>query len=263
MVERPETWGLKDWWPRWISIDWGYKHPSAAYWHTLTDAGQTLTYREFVRSGLDPRALGREIAARSAARGGRERIADVYLSPDAFAERTAARTIAEELGDELAAGGLPRPAPADDDRVGGWRLCYQMLRGGSARIGANCTALIRCLPLLTYDEKKAEDCAKIDDPLSDSGAIIDEQTASGDDAPDGWRYGLKSWHSPGRKPLGERVAERMESAQKQREDTGSGRTADPTAVAMMAQKALAEERKKDKPVPLVTRGRWRRNHPRL
>lgn len=263
MVKRPESFELKDWWPRWISIDWGYKHPSAVHWHALNDDGRTHTYRELVRSQLDARALGRAIAARTVTDRGRERIANVYLSPDAFAERTAARTIAEELGDELAAAKLPRPEPADNDRMGGWRLMYQMLRSGGWEIGDNCAALIRCLPLLTYDEKDGEDCAKIDDPLSDSGAVIDAETASGDDAPDSARYGLKSWHSPGRKPLGTRVSERIDAAQKQREDLGLPRQTDPTAVAMMAQKAAADERKKDRPVPLMTRKRWGRNRPRF
>ena len=28
----------KPWWPRWISIDWGFEHPSAAYWHAAVPA---------------------------------------------------------------------------------------------------------------------------------------------------------------------------------------------------------------------------------
>ena len=244
---------FKPWNPRWISIDWGYKHPAAVYWHALGDDGRTRTYREFVQSQMDPRALGRQIVAGTAEAGGGARIADVFLSPDAFARRTDARTIAEELGDELARGGLPRPRPADDDRVGGWRLMYQMLRAGSWEIGAGCSALIRTLPLLTYDEKRPEDCAKIDDPLADSGAVISGETASGDDAPDAARYGLKSWHAMGRKPLEVRVAERIEAVQQVREETGIGRTADPTAMAMIAQKAAAEEQKRDRRAPLMNR----------
>jgi phage terminase large subunit len=32
-VIRAEEIHLQPWWPRWISIDWGFEHPSAAYWH--------------------------------------------------------------------------------------------------------------------------------------------------------------------------------------------------------------------------------------
>src|SRR6267378_4081997 len=30
---RLEELRLESWWPRWISIDWGFQHPSAVYWH--------------------------------------------------------------------------------------------------------------------------------------------------------------------------------------------------------------------------------------
>src|SRR6266478_65415 len=109
---RPEELRLEPWWPRWISIDWGFQHPSAVYWHCAIpqavtrgswpapreDSAQSfshgsrntehgsriVTYREFVQSGLSPRMLAQGIAERS----GRERISDVFLSPDAFAHRT-------------------------------------------------------------------------------------------------------------------------------------------------------------------------------
>ena len=32
-VGRAEQIDWKPWWPRWISIDWGFEHPAAAYWH--------------------------------------------------------------------------------------------------------------------------------------------------------------------------------------------------------------------------------------
>ncbi len=40
-VVRAEQIDWKDWWPRWISIDWGFEHPSAAYWHTAVPPGNT------------------------------------------------------------------------------------------------------------------------------------------------------------------------------------------------------------------------------
>ncbi len=62
--------------------------------------------------------------------GDREKIDAIYLSPDAFARRTDEASIADQMGDVFAAAGLPRPVPADDDRVGGWMLMYQMLDAG-------------------------------------------------------------------------------------------------------------------------------------
>ena len=35
---RAEQIEWKPWWPRWISIDWGFEHPSATYWHAAAPA---------------------------------------------------------------------------------------------------------------------------------------------------------------------------------------------------------------------------------
>ncbi|HEY2546336.1 MAG TPA: phage terminase large subunit [Candidatus Acidoferrum sp.] len=204
---RPEEIRLEAWWPRWISIDWGFQHPSAVYWHCAvpgnvsrdpwpvsrdknrqvdsppnsadfhgarnTDHGSRIvTYREFVQNGLSPRMLAQGIAERS----GRENISEVFLSPDAFAHRTAEASIAEQLGDVFTANGLPRPAPADDDRIGGWQFMYQMLESDAWVITENCTKLIECMPTLVRDTGRVEDIRKMD----------------GDDPADSARYGLVS-----------------------------------------------------------------------
>jgi hypothetical protein len=196
---RPEDIRLEPWWPRWISIDWGFKHDSAVYWHCAVPATvdsrqlkvernaasgfnqspitghqspRIVTYREFVQSGLSPRMLAQAIAERS----GRERISDVFLSPDAFAHRTSESSIAEQLGEVLSINGLPRPSTADDDRIGGWQLMYQLLESDAWLITDNCAKLIDNLPLLVRDDDRVEDIRKVD----------------GDDAADAARYGLVS-----------------------------------------------------------------------
>src|SRR6266699_2490815 len=208
---RPEEIRLEPWWPRWISIDWGFQHPSAVYWHcaipstasgavaqafrpeafsldggapaakrkpltpegvSYSNAARIVTYREFVQNGLSPRMLAQAIAERS----GRENIREIYLSPDAFAHRTAEASIAEQLGDVLVANGSPRPAPADDDRIGGWQLMYQLLESNAWVITENCAKLIECIPQLVRDDRRQEDIRKVD----------------GDDPADAARYGLVS-----------------------------------------------------------------------
>jgi hypothetical protein len=78
---RAEALRLEPWWPRWISIDWGFQHPSAVYWHCAVPGPaqsarpqndnanafntRIVTYREFVQSGLSPRMLAQGIAERS------------------------------------------------------------------------------------------------------------------------------------------------------------------------------------------------------
>jgi hypothetical protein len=261
---RPEELRLDPWYPRWISIDWGFQHNSAVYWHCAVPATEVarvswpvprevacgprgaevesrkfkvetgqgyferqgaaeaearsqqkdqqknsasslnfepstlnrqvvpeslygsrntdhgtrnagpgiITYREFVQNGLSPRMLAQAIAERS----GRENISEVFLSPDAFAHRTAESSIAEQLGDVLIANGLPRPTPADDDRIGGWQFMYQLLESDAWLITESCDKLIACLPTLVRDNSNVEDIRKMD----------------GDDPADAARYGLVS-----------------------------------------------------------------------
>jgi len=266
---RAEALRLEPWWPCWISIDWGFQHPSAVYWHCAMpspaqSAGpqdvkanalstRIVTYREFVQSGLSPRMLAQAIAERC----GRERISDVFLSPDAFAHRTSEASIAEQLGEVLAANGLPRPAPADDDRVGGWQLMYQLLESDAWLITENCAKLINCIPQLVRDNSRVEDIRKVD----------------GDDPADAARYGLVSGgrlagvgaahtrfggdaslragqppplHSPGTPrfvtgmPLGEQIARQISAT-------------DPTSRAIHSQRLESEARKQFKPKKLRRR----------
>ena len=280
---RAEDLRLEPWWPRWISIDWGFQHPSAVYWHCavpqavnsqqskferenpsfsqrlafdpqpLTGNCRIVTYREFVQAGLSPRMLAQGIAERS----GRERISDVFLSPDAFAHRTSEASIAEQLGEVLTASGLPRPAPADDDRIGGWQRMYQLLESDAWLITENCAKLIDCLPQLVRDDRRVEDIRKVD----------------GDDSADAARYGLVSGgrlagvgaalshsgadaplragqppplNSPGTPrfvtgmPLGEQILRQISAT-------------DPTSRAIHTQRLESEARKQFRPKPLPRR----------
>jgi len=191
---RPEEIGMQAWWPRWISIDWGFQHPSAVYWHAAEPLAATshqrsaarkpepsgearnaasariVTYREFVQNALSPRMLGQAIAERCKD----EKIQEIYLSPDAFAHRTSEASIAEQLGEVLAANGLPRPSQADDDRIGGWQLMYQLLEQDAWVITQNCSKLMECLPQLVRDTRRVEDVRKVE----------------GDDPADAARYGI-------------------------------------------------------------------------
>lgn len=255
-VVRAEQFDWRPWWPRWISVDWGFEHPAAAYWHAAvlqqsdsrgaTEQGQengyersasrrVATYREMLTRHTSPRELAREIVARSICRNGtgteREKIDAIYLSPDAFARRTDESSIAEQMGDVFAEAGFPRPVQADNDRVGGWMLMYQMLDAGEWVITDNCAELIRTLPTLVRDSAYVEDVAKVD----------------GDDSADAARYGLKSrcgaWGAVIQAPFEQRVAERVTSA-------------DPTVRAIQAQRALLQESQRRGPVFSRRRPRW-------
>jgi phage terminase large subunit len=256
-VVRAETIEWKPWWPHWISVDWGFEHPAAVYWHATLPAAPSVgeaaaprvaTYREYVTHRTPPRELAREIIARSfsAAReapaadprnlatgdavSSREKIDAIYLSPDAFAQRTGEASIAEQMGDVFAAAGFPRPIPADNDRVGGWMLMYQMLDAGEWLMTENCIELIRTIPNLVRDTARIEDIEKMD----------------GDDPADAARYGLKSRYatrgamSTERLPYEQRLAARVTSA-------------DPTVRAIQARKAQLEESRRSQPVSFLRR----------
>ena len=300
-VTRAEQIEWKPWWPRWISIDWGFEHPAATYWHASgpasffpvgaqhaapgaassesrrdRDSGVTqdvqnsaplnssvpngqispsncagrssaaplredqparpasrvVTYREYVTHRTAPRELAQQIIDRSRdSADAREKIDAIYLSPDAFARRTDEASIAEQMGDVFAAAGFPRPIPADNDRVGGWMLMYQMLDAGEWLLTDNCIELIRTLPNLVRDPIRIEDVEKMD----------------GDDPADAARYGLKSRYAaraPGatRAPFEQRLAQRVTSA-------------DPTVRAIQARKAQLEESQRSHPVSFLHRRR--------
>jgi hypothetical protein len=49
-VVRAEQIEWKPWWPRWISVDWGFEHPAAVYWHAQVPAGAVpFLQREVVK----------------------------------------------------------------------------------------------------------------------------------------------------------------------------------------------------------------------
>ena len=53
-VARAEQIDWKPWWPRWISIDWGFEHASAAYWHAAVPRSAAEEEISAVGAGLKP-----------------------------------------------------------------------------------------------------------------------------------------------------------------------------------------------------------------
>ncbi len=230
VLARPE---LKPWWPRWISVDWGYQHPSAIYWHAK-DGNRVITYREHVENHIGESQLGPLIAGMSQ---GDPKISHVFMGKDAFGKKGEARTVAEQIGDVFDEVSIPRPERADDDRIGGWRLMHDMLTNDLWQISDACPKLIECLPTLIHDEDNVEDVLKVD---AGEGVI-------GDDAADSARYGLKSMLNAGRQPWDERYRERLATVE------------NPHSRAMLSLRLHADhakERKRDGYVP--GRLRWNR-----
>ncbi len=86
-------------WARWMGMDWGYKHHSVCYWAAQDPNGQVHMYRELALSRLTPQAFGVEIALASIRDldGLESHTMSLYLSPDAFQQRTDEKTIADQI----------------------------------------------------------------------------------------------------------------------------------------------------------------------
>lgn len=210
----------KPWWSRWISIDWGFEHPSAVYWHMQSEDGVIYTYREFVDNHLTPDELAVKVLGMTPKE---ERIEQVYLSPDAFARKQSDDTVAIQFDGEVRNSGrkFPLTQRADDDRVGGWMLMYQLLNAGKWKIARACRRLIDCLPTLVRD-------------VRDGNPTEDVLKVAGDDPADAARYGLKSRLTSHHKPVEIRVEERITAE-------------DPTSIMIWRSKLRKEEQSRYAP----------------
>jgi phage terminase large subunit len=206
----------KPWWPRWISMDWGFKHHSSIHWHTTGDVmpeeaamfGKVLdrpkkfvfTYREKVISlaqeGGDEEGLAAQIGLLSKD----EKISRFFLSPDAFGKKTSANPTSQVLGNVLRRANIPSPEPADNQRIVGWRFMYQLIANDSWMISENCPEALNAVPAAQYDKdgSNIEDICKTDHLYDD---VIDEL-----------RYGLQSMLNNKNKPFEYRLAEAIQAA---------------------------------------------------
>lgn len=238
---------INAWHPRWLSIDWGFGHPACAHWHSQ-DGEKTYTYQELHGAGIEESILAKRIIELNGCckpsctehRIKGPKLSQIYLSPDAFAKRGSANTVAEQLGDIFIEHGLPRPSQADDDRIGGARLMYGLLYNDNWLIDPSCKKLIECLPDLIHDEKRQEDVLKVD---ASEGNL-------GDDTYDSARYGLKSKLGERQPPIEVRVQTKMSEIMQRSPQMSM------TVQMIHRGRIIAEERSKKIPVILRHR-RWK------
>lgn len=202
---------VKYWDRRWIAQDWGKSHFCATYWNARVlispseaqsilgweverPINAVVTFRELVVNEMSSADVGKAIVA-ATPEAERKHTREFFLSPDAFGDRDSGNTVALSLGGELRAAGLPEPIQADNERIGGWQLMYDLLadtkRHGSVDgdvwlISAECPQLLNALPLAMRDPKNLDDVLK-----TDKGHARIEQ-----DVLDAARYSLKSMLQP-------------------------------------------------------------------
>jgi hypothetical protein len=129
---------IQPWWRRWTATDWGFAHHAVHLWFTsgkLSPEAFASLFGGTSEWPIDVVVVYRELVVNETAEGDlatmmvegtpedeRKRIQREFLSTDAWAKRGSANTVAEQLQDVFRRYGLPGPEPADDDRIGGWRL---------------------------------------------------------------------------------------------------------------------------------------------
>lgn len=199
---------LRPWYPRWISIDWGYAHNCAIYGHVALPDESVHTYKEVVVYNKTPAQLGEIIASEFAHDG----VQQIFLSPDGNQRKMGPDTIAIQLSNALEREGLPRTSLANAQRVAGWTLWYQLMQADS-KIDRNramwtcdpsCGVLIETIPNASrgsVEDGKAEDVVKVN--------VDGASGAYGDDSWESVRMGLLSRLGPVQPPLEERVLSRV------------------------------------------------------
>lgn len=175
---------------RFRALDYGLDM-TACLWCAADRYGNIFVYRELYESNLLLSEAARKITELTE-KG--ENIRYTVASPDLWNRR-------QESGksgfDIMAQNGLKHLIKADNSRIAGWRIVREYLKAGSSfngeprvRIYSECKNLIRCLPLLRFDEHIREDAASTPHEITH--------------APEALRYALMS-RQPKAKPASKRA----------------------------------------------------------
>ncbi len=195
--EDPEAIIWQDWQPCWAGEDWGMQHANATYLFTKAmvrdSVGdnyrlKTVCFQEIVVTGgktMDE--LASIIAAKCHLPDGTPiKLKAIYFSHEKFNRQMDNRTPADEYSRALKLVGLPPVVSATRDRIGSAALMYNLLKKGELVILDNCKEIILAIPSLMRNPDLLDDVLKVD--------------AKGDDAYDGFRYGLYGHLSGKKKP---------------------------------------------------------------
>lgn len=148
--EIPREWG------RFCAMDYGLDM-TCCLWVACSPEGILYVYRELHEKNLILSEAAKRICSMNL---GGERIRYITASPDLWNRRQDSGKSGAEI---MRANGLSKLIKADNRRIIGWRYLREYLNEGNGnvklKIFRNCVNLIRCLPLLRFDELIPEDCA--------------------------------------------------------------------------------------------------------
>lgn len=212
--EDPDAIIWQYWQPRWLGWDWGRAHWNAVFWFTkaLVRRGaseyklKTVCYREYVDKGLDHVEMA-DIVERftkmglpGQQRGDERKGADynaAYFSHEKFSKTLEAEQQQAKLSKELMARGLMGLTAATRDRIGRATLTYNLFKRRELVILDTCPDIQKALTSRVRDPDSIEDVLKVED--------------KGDDAYDGFSYGLFGELGVRGKPQEEKDREKVEA----------------------------------------------------
>ena len=144
-------------WQRFRALDYGLDM-TACLWLAVTPEKRVYVYRELYESGLLLSEAAQRIREMTPSH---ESIRYTVASPDLWNRRQESGKSGAEI---MTAAGLTGLKKADNSRITGWRVLREYLRDGEDGKSALCIFdccenLLRCLPLLRFDENVREDAA--------------------------------------------------------------------------------------------------------
>ena len=155
---------IPDWWRRYFAMDYGLDM-LAGYWIAIDGEGNGYVYREIYESGL----IASDAAMRIKEANGDDKIEQWLAPPDLWNRRNdTGRSVADIFMEQ----DIPL-VKVDNDRINGWQDVHEWLKprdsrdiitGDKTRIAGlrffrNCKQVIRCLPMVQYDDHKPNDVA--------------------------------------------------------------------------------------------------------
>jgi hypothetical protein len=172
--------------PIWASMDYGFQHWNMIYFHTRYE-GVTYTFHEIAHRKHHPKEIAPEVFETLRSYGRHISELEVFtVGSDAFAHRgESEKSIVEQYADLGIK--LTRAVTGPGSRIAGAQHISVMLGNPNREIRPtimitrNCRMLIETIPTLQRNPNKPEDVLKMD---------ADSDGEGGDDAYDGWRYGL-------------------------------------------------------------------------
>jgi hypothetical protein len=210
--------------PVWIGSDWGMSHANTVYFFTKAMVKKavgndyvmkTVCFQEIVvTGGKTYRELAALIATKARYPNGKEcKVQHFFFSHEKFARQMDTHAPVVEYSKELRKYGLPAATRATQDRIGSASMMYNLLKNGELVILDQCRDIILAVPNLMRNPDLLDDVLKTD--------------TRGDDAYDGFRYGLYGMLSTKGKPAEDTINEHA-------------RTLDPLAAFFYRQKQLAD-----------------------